>query len=72
MARVTPAMRRKRRSLFTQEELGERIGYSHDTVSRMERGILPILHPALSAYLKEIGWCISFHPVYKNGKREGS
>lgn len=66
MARVTPAMRRKRRSLFTQEALGARIGYSHDTVSRIERGLLPLVHPALSSYLEEIGWAISFTPLKGN------
>ena len=61
----TRALKRRRR-LYTQEELCVVLGCSRRTLQRLEREPFP---PLLVSYLKSIGMVWSFYPERKRSRR---
>lgn len=64
---VDQRVRDKRKRLYTIEELSALLGISPATLSRIERQ--PI-KPVVLAYLRAIGYRVTFNPVFKRGKQE--
>ena len=53
---------RKRKRLFTQQELARELGVHRNTLSALERSPLP---PLLVRYLRTVGYNVAFYPVRK-------
>ena len=60
--RMPGRVKRKRARLFTQAELARALGVSRSTVQRIEAAPFP---PELLAYLRLVGYRVTFNPVRK-------
>ena len=60
--RMPERVRRKRARLYTQVELARELGCARSTLQLLEADPLP---PLLLAYLRAVGYRVTFNPVRK-------
>lgn len=55
-------MTRKRKRLYTQDELATLLGCTRSTIARLERSFLT---DRQRAYLNAVGYCVGYYPARK-------